>query len=97
MVAHTHRSQLIAAFGGAFMRGYTSSDVLTETFPLFHVAGTIVAGLSVFMAGAELLIMSPAGLRNPAIVAGFWRLTAQYKATLVGAFQPHLARCCRRQ
>lgn len=97
MVAHTRRSQLIAAFGGAFMRGYTSSDVLTETFPLFHVAGTIVAGLSVFMAGAELLIMSPAGLRNPAIVAGFWRLTAQYKATLVGAFQPHLARCCRRQ
>ncbi len=83
LVAHTHRSQLVAAFGGASMCGYTSSDVLTATFPLFHVAGTIVAGLSVFMAGAELLIMSPAGLRNPAIVEGFWRLTAQYKATLV--------------
>ena len=84
LVAHTHRSQLIAAFGGASMCGYTSSDVLTATFPLFHVAGTIVAGLSVFMAGAELLIMSPAGLRNLAIVAGFCRLTVQYKATEVG-------------
>jgi fatty-acyl-CoA synthase len=83
LVAHTHRSQLVAAFGGASMCGYTSSDVLTATFPLFHVAGTIVAGLSIFMAGAEMLIMSPAGLRNPAIVEGFWRLTAQYKATLV--------------
>ncbi len=83
LVAHTHRSQLVAAFGGATMCGYTSSDVLTATFPLFHVAGTIVAGLSVFMAGAQMVIMSPAGLRNPAIVEGFWRLTAQYKATLV--------------
>jgi fatty-acyl-CoA synthase len=84
LVAHTHRSQLVAAFGGASMCGYSSSDILTATFPLFHVAGTIVAGLSVFMASAQMLIMSPAGLRNPAIVEGFWRLTAQYKATLVG-------------
>ena len=88
LVAHTHRSQLVAAFGGAAMCGSSSSDILTATFPLFHVAGTIVAGtivagLSVFMASAQMLIMSPAGLRNPAIVESFWRLTAQYKATLV--------------
>ena len=83
LVAHTHRSQLVAAFGGASMCGYTSQDILTATFPLFHVAGTIVAGLSVFMAGAEMIIMSPAGLRNPAIVEGFWRLSARYKATIV--------------
>ena len=36
------------------MCGYTCDDVLTATFPLFHVAGTIVAGLSVFMAGAQI-------------------------------------------
>ena len=83
LVAHTHHSQLVAAFGGASMCGYSSSDILTATFPLFHVAGTIVAGLSVFMASAQMLIMSPAGLRNPSIVENFWRLTAQYKATLV--------------
>ena len=84
LVAHTHRSQLVAGFGGAVMCGYTSDDVLTATLPLFHVAGTIVAGLSAFMAGVELIVMSPAGLRNPAIVQGFWRLVAQHKATLVG-------------
>ena len=38
LVAHTHRSQLVAAFGGASMCGYSSSDILTATFPLFHVA-----------------------------------------------------------
>ncbi len=84
LVAHTHHSQLVAAFGGAAMCGYTPDDIMTATLPLFHVAGTIVAGLSAFMAAAELVVMSPAGLRNPAIVEGFWRLAAQHKVTLVG-------------
>ena len=84
LVAHTHRSQLVSALGGAAMCGYTSDDILTATLPLFHVAGTIVAGLSAFMAGVELVIMSPGGLRNPAIIEGFWRLVAQHNVTVVG-------------
>lgn len=84
LVAHTHRSQLVAALGGAVMCGYRPDDILTATLPMFHVAGTIVAGLSAFMAGVELLVMSPGGLRTPAMVEGFWRLVAQHKATLVG-------------
>ena len=84
LVAHTHRSQLVSAFGGAAMCGYTSDDILTATLPLFHVAGTIVAGLSAFMAGVELVVMSPGGLRNPAIIEGFWRLVAQHNVTVVG-------------
>ena len=84
LVAHTHRSQLVSAFGGAAMCGYRSDDIMTATLPLFHVAGTIVAGLSAFMVGVELVVMSPSGLRNPAIVEGFWRLVAQHKATVVG-------------
>ena len=84
LVAHTHRSQLVSALGGAAMCGYTSDDILTATLPLFHVAGTIVAGLSAFMAGVELVIMSPGGLRNPAIIEGFWRLVSQHNVTIVG-------------
>jgi fatty-acyl-CoA synthase len=84
LVAHTHRSQLVAAFGGAVMCGFRPDDVFTATFPLFHVAGTIVGGLSCFMAGVELLVMTPAGLRNPAVVGSFWRLVAEYNVTIVG-------------
>ncbi len=85
LAAHTHRGQLVAAFGGAVLGDMRSTDVLTATLPLFHVAGTIFCGLSAFMAGVELLVMSPGGLRNPAMVEGFWRLAAQYRATLVGS------------
>ncbi|WP_137699322.1 AMP-binding protein [Marimonas lutisalis] len=84
LVTHTHRSQLVSAFGGAALCGYRSDDIMTATLPLFHVAGTIVGGLSAFMAGVELVVMSPGGLRNPAIVEGFWRLVAQHKVTILG-------------
>ena len=85
LVAHTHRGQLVAALGGAALGDMRASDTMTATLPLFHVAGTIFCGLSAFMAGTELLVTSPGGLRNPAMVEGFWRLVDKYKATLVGS------------
>ncbi len=85
LVAHTHRSQLAAALGGAVLGDMRPTDTLTATLPLFHVGGTVFCALSCFMAGTGLLVMSPGGLRNPAMVQGHWRLAAQYGATLVGA------------
>ncbi|MEO8311236.1 MAG: AMP-binding protein [Caldimonas sp.] len=85
LVAHTHRGQLAAAFGGAVLGDMRASDTLTATLPLFHVGGTIFCALSAFMAGMEILIMSPGGLRTPAMVQGYWRLASRYGATLVGA------------
>jgi fatty-acyl-CoA synthase len=85
LVAHTHRGQLVAALGGAVLGDMRASDTVTATLPLFHVGGTIYGSLSAFMAGTRLLVMSPSGLRSPAMVQGFWRLVAQYGATRVGA------------
>ena len=84
LVTHTHRSQLVAALGGAMLGDMRSADTITATLPLFHVGGTIYSSLSAFMAGTSLLVMSPSGLRNPAMVQGFWRLVAQYRATRIG-------------
>jgi fatty-acyl-CoA synthase len=85
LVAHTHRGQLAAALGGAVLGDMRPTDTLTATLPLFHVGGTVFCALSAFMAGVGLLIMSPGGLRNPAMVQGFWRLADRHRATLVGA------------
>src|SRR5262249_4966242 len=85
LVAHTHRSQLVSAFGGAVLGHMQGSDVITASLPLFHVGGTIFLSLSVLIAGAELLVTSPSGLRNPAMVASYWHLVGRYRATMVGA------------
>ena len=37
-----------------------------------------------FVAGAEVVILSPAGFRNPRIVADFWRIVERTGATIVG-------------
>ena len=85
LVAHTHRGQLAAALGGATLAGLDTDDVITASLPLFHVGGTIFCGLSCFMAGVELIVMSPAGMRNPAMVSGFWHIIERYGITLAGA------------
>jgi fatty-acyl-CoA synthase len=84
LVAHTHRNQLVAAFGGAVLLDYRDTDIMTCGLPLFHVAGTIVCGLSLFMAGANLLILTPGGLRNPAVIKNFWQIVHRYRATIMG-------------
>ena len=85
LAAHTHRGQLVAAMGGAVMANGKPGETVTATLPLFHVGGTISGTLSGFMRGRHMLIMSPSGLRSPAMVQGFWRIVAQYRASTVGA------------
>jgi fatty-acyl-CoA synthase len=85
LVTHTHRSQLAATLGGAALAGMVPGDVLTATLPLFHVGGTIFCALSGFLAGIELLVMSPGGMRNPAMVSRYWQICARYRVTLAGA------------
>ena len=84
LVAHTHNGQLAAAFGCASLMSLGPDDVVTGTLPMFHVGGTILLGISTFLAGAELLLMSPAGLRNPTMVTLFWRVCERYKVTIAG-------------
>ena len=91
LVTLTHRSQLVAGMGGAVLGDMNPGDVLSATLPLFHAGGTVFCALSPLMAGAELLIMSPAALRNPTVVANFWRLCARHGVTMAGAVPTGLA------
>jgi|TARA_R110002110_G_scaffold281407_1_gene496006 fatty-acyl-CoA synthase len=82
LAAHSHNGQLTAAFGCAAMMNLGPDDVLTGTSPMFHVAGTILMGISTFLAGSEIVLMSPSGMRNPAMVTNFWQICERYGDTL---------------
>ena len=84
LAAHTHDGQLTAAFGCAALMNLAPADIVTGTLPMFHVAGTILLGISTFLAGSELVLMSPSGLRNPAMVRNFWRICERHGVTLAG-------------
>lgn len=47
--------------------------------PLFHCNGTCVTGLLPFALGGEVVILSAAGYRNPAIMKNFYKIVDFYK------------------
>ncbi len=85
LVAQTHRNQLTAALGAAAMLDLGADDILTNGMPLFHVGGAVASSLAPFMVGTEMIMLSAAGLRNPEMVKGFWRIVERYRVTVLAA------------
>ncbi len=91
LVVHTHRNQIVAAFGAAVMYDLSEIDRLTNSLPLFHVGGAISCSLSSFLAGTNMIVMSPGGMRNPLMVKNFWRIVERTGATVIGGVPTALA------
>ena len=91
LVAHTNRNQLTAALGCAMLLGLDENDKLTNGFPLFHVGGTVACSLAFFLRGAEVIMLSPSGFRNPVMVSRYWHIVERQRATLIGGVPTALA------
>lgn len=83
LARHTHANQLHSAWGAACMFGMRPGDVILNGFPLFHVAGSLVYGLSALLAGAEVVLPTRLGLRNAAFMARFGEFIERYGVTLI--------------
>jgi len=85
LARHTHANQLHAAWGAACMYGTRPTDVILNGFPLFHVAGSFVFGLSTLLAGGEVVLPTRTGLRNAAFMAQFGAFVERFGVTLLAA------------
>lgn len=85
LAQHTHGNQLHAAWGAALMCGTTAEDVMLNGFPLFHVAGSFVYGLSTLLAGGEVVLPTLLGMRNKAFVDQYWNFVERHRVTLLAA------------
>ncbi len=85
LARHTHANQLHAAWGAACMYGTRPTDVILNGFPLFHVAGSFVFGLSTLLAGGEVVLPTRTGLRNAAFMAKFGDFVERCGVTLLAA------------
>lgn len=83
LARHTHANQLHSAWGAACMFGMRPDDVILNGFPLFHVAGSFVYGLSALLAGAEVVLPTRLGLRNAAFMARFGEFVERFGVTLI--------------
>ena len=85
LAQHTHRNQLHAAWGAAHLYASTEHDVMLNGFPLFHVAGSFVFGLSTLLSGGEIVLPTLLGMRNAAFVERFWTFVERHRVTQLAA------------
>jgi fatty-acyl-CoA synthase len=84
LALHTRGNQAFVGRSAALIYDLSPDDALINGFPLFHVAGAFVYGLSVFAAGASIVIPTRLGMRNRAFVDSVWTQVARYGVTIIG-------------
>ncbi|MCC4118207.1 AMP-binding protein [Aromatoleum toluclasticum] len=85
LAQHTHGNQLHAAWGAAQMYATTERDVMLNGFPLFHVAGAFVFGLSTLLSGGEVVLPTLLGMRNAEFVRRYWTFADRHGVSLLAA------------
>ena len=83
LARHTHGAQVFQAWVGAAL-GVEEDDVIPIGLPLFHVAAAYCWGIAPLSVGATLVLLSPTGYRNPAVIPNLWKLIERVRATRVG-------------
>ena len=84
LVRLTHGNQIHAAWSFAQVHALTENDIVINGFPLFHVGGTMTAGLSFLAAGGHVIFPSPYGLRDREAIRTYWSLVDAFHVTVVG-------------
>jgi fatty-acyl-CoA synthase len=87
VVRLSNRNIVASAVASMLAYEITREDRMLLSLPLFHVGGAFCSSLSTFAAGGALVIPTAGGLRNPEVVAGYWRIIESQRITL-GALVP---------
>jgi fatty-acyl-CoA synthase len=91
ILRHIHANQVHVAEQAPGYYALSAGDVMLNGFPLFHVAGAFVYGLSALAVGATIYIPTMLGFRDAAFVERAWPLLAHHKATHLGCVPTTIA------
>jgi len=85
VAAHTHANQLACAQGIAASSGLVGGEGALGGLPLFHVNALIVTGIAPMFHGGRVVWPGPAGYRDPALYARFWKIIEHYRIAAMSA------------
>ncbi len=88
LVRHTHRNEVYQAWLVGLM---LPGNCILFGLPLFHVGGALTQGLTSFAAGSTVVVLSPAGWRNPNAVRHVWQLVQRFRPQVFGGVPTVLA------
>ncbi|VXC77695.1 Fatty-acyl-CoA synthase [Pseudomonas sp. 8Z] len=81
LAPHSHGNEVAMAYSMNLVTRFGVGDVTLCGLPLFHVNGVIVTGLTAFIGGAEVLLATPQGYRNTALISNFWKIIERHKVS----------------
>jgi fatty-acyl-CoA synthase len=85
IAAQTHANQLACAHGIAQRTGLAAGEAALGGLPLFHVNALVVTGIAPMFSGARVVWPGPAGYRDPALYAHFWKIVEHYRIAAMSA------------
>jgi fatty-acyl-CoA synthase len=92
IAAHTHANQLACGRGIAAATGLAPGEAALGGLPLFHVNALLVTGIAPMFSGARVVWPGPAGYRDPALYAHFWKIVQHYRIAAMSAVPTVYAR-----
>ncbi len=84
LARHTQRGLLHAAWTNTEMLLPEADNVYFNGLPPFHVGGAVCAGLGPLSRGNTIVLLTPAGFRNPLVMQNLWAFVARFRPTVLG-------------
>jgi fatty-acyl-CoA synthase len=81
---HLHRNQAFSAQSLANSWQLGNATRILNGLPIFHVAGSLLLGLSPLSRGGEVILPTASGFRNPRVVANYWKIVERMRVTIGG-------------
>jgi fatty-acyl-CoA synthase len=85
LARRTHYNEVVMAHDLSIMGELGKGTTLLCGLPLFHCNGTIVTGLTPFSFSGRVVILSPMGYRDPAVMKNFYKIVEKYRAQTFSA------------
>jgi fatty-acyl-CoA synthase len=81
LAQHSHGNEAHTSWFAHGFYGFDEHSVSINGFPLFHVAGAFVYGLSMLAIGATQVLPTLSGLRNAGFVKNYWKFCQRERVT----------------
>ena len=91
LVRQTHANQVYQAWACNLMLKSSPGRNLLYGMPLYHVGGALTQTLATFSSGCCLVVLSPAGWRNPAVLRNVWALVERHRPEIFSSVPTVLA------
>jgi len=85
LACQTHFMHLANALMIGLAADFDTEDCALCGLPLFHVNAVIVTGLAPFMRGGRVVLLTPSGYRDRAVVANFFKIAERFGASYFSA------------